>query len=390
MIQKINSLYAPPIFDDIEKTRIASHIFILGKIGTILFLLENVSSMVGGRFSSQFFITLFGFMIINVLPMFLTKKGFVYLAGTIYTLILWLAINYSTINRGGIHNVGFSANLVVLVAAAILIDIRATFLLAGLTSIFGLWLVTLEALGNLPPIINDNFSGFSIWITQSTFLALNAGLLYIAISRIQNALKSTRIAQKEVNKLHQDLEVAYETTLEGWAQALELRDKETVGHSRRVTKLAIKMAEKLGMNADEIKIIFYGALLHDIGKMGIPDEILNKPGPLTSDERIIIEQHPCDAYKLLKNIDYLESAIAIPYSHHENWDGSGYPQGLKGEEIPLPARIFSIADNWDALTSDRPYRKAWSQEKTTKYIRQNSGAKFDPQLVEVFFQIINN
>ena len=197
---------------------------------------------------------------------------------------------------------------------------------------------------------------------------------------------SKKVAEQtiELQRLLNELELAYETTLEGWAQALELRDKETEGHSRRVTKLSMSIGEKVGLDEEEIRYLCYGALLHDIGKMGVPDEVLNKPGALTSEERKIIEHHPTYAYEMLKDIGYLQSAISIPYSHHENWDGTGYPQGLLGDEIPLSARIFSIADNWDALTSDRPYRKAWSREKTLKYIQEESGKKFDPNIVETF------
>ncbi len=195
-------------------------------------------------------------------------------------------------------------------------------------------------------------------------------------------------SELEVKKLNRELEVAYETTLEGWAQALVLRDKETEGHSRRVTDLSIELGRKLFLDEDEIRNIFYGALLHDIGKMGIPDEILNKPGPLSPEERAIIEKHPAYAFELLKGIDYLQNALSIPYSHHENWDGTGYPQGLQDEEIPLLARIFALVDNWDALMSDRPYRNAWSREKTIKYIQEQSAIKFDPQMVEVFLKIL--
>ncbi|MCK5735558.1 MAG: tetratricopeptide repeat protein [Spirochaetaceae bacterium] len=208
----------------------------------------------------------------------------------------------------------------------------------------------------------------------------------------ENETKLTKkVAEQtvELQKLLVELELAYETTLEGWAQALELRDKETEGHSRRVTELSLSIGDRLGINSEQRKNLQYGALLHDIGKMGIPDEILNKQGPLTPEELLIMRNHPAYAYDLLKNIGYLQSVIVIPYSHHENWDGTGYPQGLKGEKIPLLARIFSIVDNWDALTSDRPYRKAWSIEKTSKYIQEESGKKFDPKIVKVFLGYIN-
>ena len=211
--------------------------------------------------------------------------------------------------------------------------------------------------------------------------------LQLSISLYREEARIRYESEQKVKFLNQELEHAYETTLEGWSRALELKDKETEGHSSRVTELTIEVARKFDFDENAIKYVYYGALLHDIGKMGIPDEILNKPGALTPEERAIINQHPIYAFEMLKDIEYLQPSISIPYSHHENWDGTGYPQGLQGEEIPFPARIFSVVDNWDALTSDRPYRNAWSKEKTLNYIKEQSGKKFDPQVVEVFLNI---
>jgi len=215
--------------------------------------------------------------------------------------------------------------------------------------------------------------------------------LNLSISLYRNEAEIRLRSEQNVKQLNQELEQAYETTLEGWARALELRDKETEGHSRRVTDLTIKTAKKFDFDDNAIRHVYYGALLHDIGKMGIPDEILNKPGALTLEEREIIKKHPKYAFEMLKDIEYLQPAISIPYSHHENWDGTGYPQGIQGEEIPLSARIFSVVDNWDALTSDRPYRAAWPKDRTIDYLKEQSGKKFDPRVVDVFInEIINN
>jgi len=181
---------------------------------------------------------------------------------------------------------------------------------------------------------------------------------------------------------------AYDLTLEGWATALELRDKEIEGHSRRVTELTTKSAELLGISEGLVHIR-RGALLHDIGKMGIPDEILNKKERLTESDWDVIKKHPILAYEMLKDIEYLIQAMDIPCYHHEQWDGLGYPEGLAGEDIPTSARIFSLVDNWDALTSDRPYRLAWSEEKTKEYIISESGKKFDPELVPLFIELIS-
>ena len=187
-----------------------------------------------------------------------------------------------------------------------------------------------------------------------------------------------------INFMRLQTEKAYQATLEGWARMLEFRDRETEGHSRRVARMSVRIAEKLGLDEEEIKYVYYGALLHDIGKIAIPDEILHKPGPLTPEERAIINQHPVYAFEILKDIEHLRPALAIPYSHHENWDGTGYPQGLKGEAIPLAARIFAVVDNFDALTTDRPYRKAWSYEEALEYIKEQRGKKFDPRIVDIF------
>ncbi|MBI3159265.1 MAG: PAS domain S-box protein [Chloroflexi bacterium] len=197
-----------------------------------------------------------------------------------------------------------------------------------------------------------------------------------------NSREITERVQKE-----RELALAYDATLEGWSHALELRDKETDGHSRRVLDLTLKMAHALGINGSDLINIHRGALLHDIGKMGIPDSILQKRGELTEEEWHIMRQHPLYAYEMLSPITYLRPALDIPYCHHEKWDGSGYPRGLKGEEIPLPARIFAIVDVWDALISDRPYSHAWPIENAKEYIRSQAGAHFDPKLVEAFLTI---
>lgn len=189
---------------------------------------------------------------------------------------------------------------------------------------------------------------------------------------------------------HSNLELirAYDTTLEGWARALELRDMETEGHSRRVTEMTLRLARAMRVSEEELAPVRRGALLHDIGKMGIPDSILLKPGWLTEEEREIMERHPVYAREMLAPIDFLRPALDIPYCHHEKWDGSGYPRGLKGEQIPLAARIFAVVDVYDALTSDRPYRHAWSEEETLEHIREQAGRHFDPQVVETFLELI--
>ena len=191
----------------------------------------------------------------------------------------------------------------------------------------------------------------------------------------------------DLYKANMELSMAYETTIEGWSSALDLRDKETEGHSQRVTGMTARIARAMGLPDAEIVHIRRGALLHDIGKMGIPDAILLKPGPLDPEEMEIMKKHPAYAYGLLHNIDYLRPALDIPYCHHEKWDGSGYPRGLKGADIPLSARIFTLVDIWDALHSDRPYRKAWDDERIRVHLKSLSGKELDPKVVEVFFKM---
>jgi len=193
----------------------------------------------------------------------------------------------------------------------------------------------------------------------------------------------------DLQRANVELTLAYDTTLEGWARALELRDQETEGHTQRVTAKTLELARTLGVSDADLVHVRRGALLHDIGKMGIPDSVLLKPGPLSEEEWEIMRQHPVLAYNMLQPIGYLRPALDIPYCHHEKWDGTGYPRGLKGEQIPLEARIFAVVDVWDALCSDRPYRKAWPQEKVLKYMRELSGKHFDPVVLDAFFRLLD-
>ena len=194
----------------------------------------------------------------------------------------------------------------------------------------------------------------------------------------------------DLQRSNEELALAYEAAIEGWARALELRDKETEGHTRRVTDMTLKLAQAMGITEPALRHMRRGALLHDIGKMGIPDSILRKPEALTPEEWKIMQQHPAYAYNLLKGISYLREDLDIPYCHHEKWDGTGYPRGLKGEEIPLSARIFAVADVYDALRSDRPYRRGWDDQTTLEYIRAESGRHFDPQVVEIFLKMMDS
>jgi len=231
-------------------------------------------------------------------------------------------------------------------------------------------------------------NGEYIWIETT------ARLFFDEFSKQQEFQASSRNiterkeAEAQLQRAHTDLQEAYDKTIEGWVLALDLRDKETEGHTQRVTSMTEKLARILGYTDEEITHIRRGALLHDMGKMGIPDEILQKPGPLSDDEWVIMRKHPEMAYQMLSQIKYLKDAITIPYYHHERWDGSGYPHKLKGEEIPLQARMFAVVDVWDALSSDRPYRKKMPHKDIIEYLQKESGRLFDPEVIEKFIPLI--
>ncbi len=213
------------------------------------------------------------------------------------------------------------------------------------------------------------------------FLETLAGEAAIAV---ENA-----VLLRELQRTNFELTLAYNTTIEGWSRALDLRDRDTEGHTQRVTDGAIKLARRLGFGEAEIVHVRRGATLHDIGKMAIPDSILLKPGPLTPEEWDIIRQHPRYAYELLSPIPYLGPALDIPHYHHEWWDGSGYPHNLRGDQIPLSARLFAVVDVYDALTSHRPYRPAWKPEDAITYISGQRGKHFDPQVATEFLHLLN-
>jgi putative nucleotidyltransferase with HDIG domain len=214
------------------------------------------------------------------------------------------------------------------------------------------------------------------------------GILETLAGQAAIAIDNAELFQ-DLQRSNVDLMLAYDTTLEGWSRALDLRDKETEGHTQRVANVTERLAWTMGLNEAELIHIRRGALLHDIGKMGVPDEILLKPGPLTDEEWVVMKRHPALAYEMLSPIHYLRPAIDIPYCHHEKWDGTGYPRGLKGEQIPLAARLFAVVDVWDALRSDRPYREAWPEEKVLEHIRTQAGTHFDPKVVELFLKVMS-
>jgi PAS domain S-box-containing protein len=232
-------------------------------------------------------------------------------------------------------------------------------------------------------------SGETLWLeTSSRAIVDPKTFRVIEVQTASRDITERKNAEKDLQTAHDNLQAAYEKTIEGWVRALDLRDRETEGHTQRVTELTLRVAKTLGYSEEELSHIRRGALLHDMGKMAIPDEILQKPGPLTEEEWKVMRRHPEYAHDMLSAISYLHPALDIPLYHHERWDGSGYPRGLKGEEIPKIARLFAIIDVWDALSSDRPYRKSLHRDQVIQYIIDMSGQLFDPELVKIVLPII--
>jgi putative nucleotidyltransferase with HDIG domain len=281
----------------------------------------------------------------------------------------------------GLIGVSFAKNFLVRVGQntwlQVLLSILIAFLLVALIGVF----------------VSDRISRPILNLGQAASLVAD-GDLTIQVAPTGNdeiTLLIQKFNQMVTNLAHtkSDLVSAYDTTLEGWVKALDLRDEETTGHSLRVAELTVKLARALAITDMDLGNIRRGALLHDIGKMAIPDTILRKPGPLTEDEWRVMRQHPGFAVQMLQGIAFLRIATTIPANHHEKWDGSGYPRNLKGEAIPIAARIFAVVDAWDSLLSDRPYRRAVPEEQARRVLQESAGTCFDPMVVQAVFKMLD-
>jgi HD-GYP domain-containing protein (c-di-GMP phosphodiesterase class II) len=227
----------------------------------------------------------------------------------------------------------------------------------------------------VPPEVITEYQTFKGWL----FILVTGGVLYFLAGRHYRDLDQANRAIRE----------SYDLTLACLMRALDFHHGETRDHTDRVTRMAVRLARRMGVDAETVEMIKRGSIIHDIGKLGIPGEILAKAGPLTDREWRIVRRHPDSAGEMLQSVPYLQSALDIPCSHHERWDGSGYPQGLKGSQIPLAARIFAVVDVWDALVSDRVYKTAWSREEARRYLAAQSGIEFDPDVVEAFLTLLD-
>ncbi len=310
------------------------------------------------------------------------KTGYSRVAGIGLLIAISIVVTYNLFIAGGINDNVVIVFPVLIIIAGLVLGKKSIPCLTGLflLEVSGIYWLTVT--GRIHP-----FRG-AVTVTVQNFLTVFILLLIygVVIWIAEDALERNFL---KIIDTENRLKSTYDQTIRVWGKALELFDQETEGHSLRVVDLTLALAREIGVDESELEHIHRGILLHDIGKMGIGEAVLNKTESLSSEERIQIEKHPLNAQKMLKDIPFLEKAMAVPVYHHERWDGTGYPFQLAGEEIPLAARIFAIVDNWDALRSDRPYRKAWPKDQVIEYIKNQSGMKFDPDLVDAFLSIVD-
>lgn len=304
----------------------------------------------------------------------INRKGYTRLAGVTAALLISTLISffYSPDNPSN----GLVMYVLPILAGSFVIEPKASFWVYAVS--FVTYTVSMYQ--------TDRFLNYDV--TGMTALLVVAAITWVTSDRLEHTISTNTALYKDLQTSNRELQESYETTLEGWSRALDLRDRETEGHTLRVTELTLRIASLMGFTQEQLIHVRRGALLHDIGKMGVPDSILLKPGKLSNEEWNIMRRHPQYAYDLLSPIPYLRPALDIPYCHHEKWDGTGYPRGLKGEQIPFAARLFAAVDIWDALTSDRPYRAAWSREMAREHIKSLAGTHLDPRVVDLFLGII--
>ena len=309
----------------------------------------------------------------------LNLRGRYALSASVTVAMMFFVADFNLYTSGGLRDSGVLAYPMLIIIGGLFFG-RRSIPLFSLVSLESLAVLAyLEFYAHILPGAGESVAG--LCLTVMVLLITSSALVWVIMRNTETNVGHIRRAEAELRK-------TYDLTLSGWAKALEYRDSETEGHSRRVVDLSVRLAVEMGYGGAELDEIRRGALMHDIGKMTVPDHILSKPGPLDEEEKKVMERHTVYAREMLAPISFLESASLIPYCHHERWDGKGYPRGLKGEEIPWQARLFTVVDQWDALTSRRPYRDEWPREKVVDYIRENSGKRFDPEVVQAFLRIV--
>lgn len=354
-------------YEQTQKARLVHVMLLASFISGLLFGVANLSH--GWRSET---ILLFLLAAICLFGIHLNHSGHYDLAAFVLCASLFFVIGALMYYGIGLHDESVMGYPIFILCAAFLFRRRGLVIATILSIASVLFIYYLETQG-------VHISSYQDTLYRVTILAF----LFVILGVVTWVIRATWLSDLI------ELQKSYDLTLLGWAKALEYKDGETAGHSRRVTELSLAVGSALGLQADDISNLQRGSYLHDIGKMAIPDHILLKPGSLTEEEWEIMKQHPIRSREFLAETPFLHGAIPIAYSHHERWDGTGYPDGLKGEQIPLLARIFAVVDNWDALTSDRPYREAWSEDKTITYLRENAGKMFDPHIVEIFVSTLS-
>jgi len=309
----------------------------------------------------------------------LNSRGYYFIAALLLSILVLNAINFNLYDGDGILDSGIIAYPILITAGTLFFGKRAApyFALASIASITGIDYLQIH--GVIQPTINP--PTYISLIPIVILLLASSVIVWVIVNNMEKNL--VRVRESEIELIRN-----YDMTLEAWAKVLEYRDRETQDHSRRLVELSTKLARAAGCSEEQIVHLRRGALMHDIGKLAIPDEILLKPDLLNDNEKKIIEKHPVYARQMLSGLSFLEPAISVAYSHHERWDGQGYPDRLEGEAIPFLARIFAVVDTWDALNSERIYRPAWPKDKIIAYMKENAGIRFDPRLVQLFLGVI--
>lgn len=317
---------------------------------------------------------------LSCIPILLINlMGRIRTAALLFSLMLLVVISLNLYDGDGVHDPGILALPIFIMGGTMVFGRKSApyFALSAIGALTAI--VYLEVSRTIRPAIGP--TTFGILVPLITLLLAATVVVWVIVTNVEGDLTRAKGSESELRR-------SYDLTLGAWAKILEYRDRETKGHTERVTELAMQLASRLGLGGQSLEDFRRGALLHDIGKLGIPDAILLKPTELTAEEWVLMKEHPAFAHDVLEPIPYLERALDIPWCHHEKWDGTGYPRGLRGSQIPIAARIFAVVDIWDALTSDRPYRKAWPEDRTLAHIRSLAGSHLDPDVVHAFLTFV--
>jgi HD-GYP domain-containing protein (c-di-GMP phosphodiesterase class II) len=368
MLSRLIGWFRFPVHDNIEQTQRAQFLYVtllVTIVASALIGLQNLSE------DTYIAMALFALAVISAICIPLSNRGYYTPVAVFISVLVLTVITLSLVEGIGMRDSGLLGYPVLIIFVSFLFNKETTII------------ATLAALGCIELVYYLEHTGRLL----IPAFDINIQLVVVCVLVMAVGL-AMWVYKNNWERILADLRGTYDQTLTGWGQALELRDRETEGHSQRAVELTLELARRLNVPRTEFDHIRRGVLLHDVGKMAVPDAILLKPARLTRAEWQVVRQHPVKGLRMLEGIPYLEPALAIPRSHHERWDGSGYPAGLQGEAIPLAARIFAVVDVWDALTSDRPYRQAWTPRKAAAYIKAQSGQYFDPSVVETFLELL--